>query len=168
VLLPGWLAGWLDQSDRYSIRLDWPTKDELWPPSRPKILEAMERVKEKTRRFLFRSSVHPWMKKYAQSADEVRKLYEDVEVPLSMMHDNAEEFEALDKLSKGYRPDPAGLSSLQEIVDRLNELGSKGPDATNVQMAMQQNCRTGANNTQAFMLWPLDSARERRTQSCKH
>ena len=85
-------------------------------------------------------SVHG-MKKYATSADDIDKLYEDVEVPLSMMQDNAEEFAAL-KLRKGYRPDPGGLATLVAVVDELNNISSKGPHATTLQQAME-NCRTG-------------------------
>jgi hypothetical protein len=73
----------------------------------------------------------------------VNKLYQDVEVPLSMMQNNAEEFDALDKLSKGIRPDPAGLATLVEVVDELTNLASNGPHATTLQQAMQENCRTG-------------------------
>lgn len=84
------------------------------------------------------------MKKYATSADDIDKLYEVVEVPLSMMQDNAEEFAALEKLRKGYRPDPGGLATLVAVVDELNNINSKkGPHATTLQQAMQENCRTG-------------------------
>lgn len=129
--------------DEYAVKLEWPTKDEIWPPSKMKWNEAYDRVKEKMKRFFFKAAIHPWLKKYATSADDVEKLYEDVEVPLSMMQDNAEEFAALDKLRKGYRPDPDGLATLVAVVDELNNIDSKGPHATTLQQAMQENCRTG-------------------------
>lgn len=129
--------------EEYAGKLQWPSKDELWPPSKMKLSEAFARVKEKTKRFFFKASIHPWMKQYATCADDVEKLYEDVEVPLSMIQDNAEEFAALDKLRKGYRPDPDGLAKLVQVVDELNSIDSNGPYATTLQQAMQQTCRTG-------------------------
>ena len=129
--------------EEFSGELAWPIWVEVWPPTKLKLMDALDRVKEKTKRFVFRASIHPWMKKYATCAGDVKELYQTVEIPLSMMQDNAEEFDALDKLSKGYRPDPAGLAKLNAIVEELCNLADNGPKATTLQEAMQENTRTG-------------------------
>eukprot|EP01043_Picozoa_sp_COSAG02_P021702 COSAG02_NODE_1110_length_14511_cov_30.804122_1_plen_2917_part_00 len=129
--------------EEYNVEISWPGKNELWPPSKLKLQDAKDVVIEKTKRFFFKASVHPWMKKYAEYAGDTTELYQTVEIPLSMMKDNSEEFDALDKLAKGYRPDPKGMQSLQDTVNKINDLDNNGPDATNLQQALQNNTRTG-------------------------
>ena len=46
--------------DEYAAKLEWPTKNDIWPPSKMKWREAYDRVKEKTKRFFFKASIHPW------------------------------------------------------------------------------------------------------------
>eukprot|EP01048_Picozoa_sp_COSAG05_P009420 COSAG05_NODE_773_length_7441_cov_3.657042_2_plen_1076_part_00 len=129
--------------DGFDEELEWPSLHELWPPTRFKVMEAKNQVYAKIKSFVVVASVHPWMKKYAQHADDAAHLFQAVEVPLAMKPDNAEEFDALDKLFKGYRPDPAGLHRLQKMVDELVDLDKRGGKATTFQEALIQNHRTG-------------------------
>jgi hypothetical protein len=74
---------------------------------------------------------------------EQKQLFENVEIPLTMVKDNAEKFDALDKLNKGYRPDPAGLVPLEDIVEQLVDLEKYGASPTNLQEAIERQSRTG-------------------------
>lgn len=130
-------------AEGYDVQVDWPQLSELWPPTKFKLMEAKSQVSTKVKAFFFTASIHPWMKKYAQCADDVAVLFQAVEVPLTMKPNNAEEFDALDKLYRGYRPDPAGLTPLQDTVDNLARMDKDGYAATSLQEALSQHHRTG-------------------------
>ena len=127
----------------FDVQVEWPALSELWPPTKFKVLEAKAQVTTKLKAFFFTASIHPWMKKYAQCADDAAVLFQAVEVPLTMKPDNTEEFDALDKLYKGYRPDPAGLKPLQDMIDKLVGLDKNGYAATSLSEALTQHHRTG-------------------------
>lgn len=131
------------QLEDFKTELKWPGKDDLWPPTKLKLQDAKEIIVEKTKRFFFKSSVHPWMKKYAKYAGTASELYQTVEIPLSTMKNNSEEFDALDKLARGHRPNPEGLQSLQHTVNEINRIDNDGPDAINLQQALETGARTG-------------------------
>jgi hypothetical protein len=127
----------------FDVKIPWPGVEDVWPPSKYKLTEARKTVTIKFKAFFFRASVHPWMKKYAQESGNKHDLLESVEVPLAMIKNNEEEFDALDKLYKGFRPDPAGLKPLQEVVDRLLHLDKHGADPSTLQQALKSHYRTG-------------------------
>lgn len=92
------------QEREFDIKVPWPGLDDVWPPTKYKITEAQKAVTTKFKSFFFRASVHPWIKKYAQESGNQHQLLETVEVPLAMIKNNEEEFDALDRLFKGFRP----------------------------------------------------------------
>eukprot|EP01047_Picozoa_sp_COSAG01_P048012 COSAG01_NODE_4638_length_4859_cov_7.638967_2_plen_549_part_00 len=124
-------------------KVEWPKLKELWPPTRFKILEAKTVIIDKVKSFVFSASIHPWMKKFAMHSDDASTLFQAIEVPLTMKPDNGEEFEALEKLYSGYRPDPAGLQPLVDVVERLMSLDKNGYSATTLPEALAAHHRTG-------------------------
>lgn len=121
----------------------WPTWQEVWPVATYKLKEALTRVKDKSKSIIFKASVHPWMKKYAQHCGNQRELFKNVEIPLTMIKDNAEKFDALDKLNTLYRPDPAGLDPLVKVVEELVDLQNHGATPENLRQAIERQERTG-------------------------
>lgn len=128
----------------FDVEVPWPGINDVWPPTKYKLDEARKAVTAKAKGFFFRASIHPWMKKYAEESGNKHDLLEAVEVPLAMIKNNEEEFDALDKLFKGYRPDPEGLKPLQAVVDRLVHLDKHGSDPTTLQQALKSHYRTGS------------------------
>ena len=127
----------------------WPGVSDVWPPTKYKTQEALAAIKQRLKTFLFAATVHPWMKKYAQHSGNKFELFQTVEVALSMVKNNEEEFDALTKLHAGNRIDTARLKPLQDIVDRLVHLDKHGSDPTNVREALGAHFRTG-NVKQVF------------------
>ena len=127
----------------FAKKIDWPGKSDLWPPSTLKMKNALATTKAKLKGIFFRSAMNPWIQQYVTDGGEQKQLFENVEIPLTMVKDNAEKFDALDKLNKGYRPDPAGLVPLEDIVEQLVDLEKYGASPTNLQEAIERQSRTG-------------------------
>lgn len=132
------------QEREFDVDVPWPEIKDVWPPSKYRLNEARKTVTTKVKRFFFRATVHPWLKKYAQESGNKHDLLQTVEVPLAMIKNNEEEFDALDKLFNGYRPDPGGLQPLQAVVDRLMHLDTHGADPMTLQQALKTHYRTGS------------------------
>lgn len=128
----------------FDVEVPWPALGDVWPPTKYKLEEARKIVTAKLKAFFFRASIHPWIKKYAEESGNKHDLLEAVEVPLAMIKNNEEEFDALDKLFNGYRPDPEGLKPLQAAVDRLVHLDKHGADPSTLQQALKAHYRTGS------------------------
>ena len=125
----------------HEVQVLMPALNDLCPPSRDGIQDGLSRAKTKLTSLAFSAKVHPWMKKYAMHAGNLHELFHTVEIPLTMMKDNATKFDALDKLHKGYRPDGNKLRVLLDIVSGLNSLsksGRYGEAATSLRDGMEQ------------------------------
>jgi Ca2+-binding EF-hand superfamily protein len=143
--------------DGFDEEVEWPKLQDVWPPTKFKLLDAKNVIVEKVKSFVVSASIHPWMKKWAMHSDDAATLFQAVEVPLTMKPDNSEEFDALDKLYSGYRPDPAGLQPLVDVVDRLCSLDKDGYSATSLPEALAAHHRTG-NIKKVFQLLDEDSS----------
>jgi len=134
---------------QYDEKVEWPKPSELWPPSKYKLQEAASALKKKGKSFVFSASVNPWIKKYAQHAGNCLELFQAVEVPLSMIKNIEEEYDALEKIYKGNRVDTVGLKPLSDIVDKLVNLDKHGADPTTLRDALAKNFR-GVNAKDIF------------------